>query len=162
MIYIRSRVEQTGAAIAAGGDEMNISVVERPYIFGSLPGKTPLWKPLISYILSGLPLFYPAGGTTCVTVHQVGQANSRGGCEGGNWQMLPIGGKNLTWVQLLEMSSQLVGKPKKVITLPTGLVKVAAGIVRLFLSIQGKESGLEPVSFSNLQTRNTFIDSEAP
>ena len=72
--YIRSRVEQTKAAFDAGQDEMSISVLELPYIFGSMPGRVPLWKPLIKDILSPFPLFYPAGGTTCVTVHQVAQA----------------------------------------------------------------------------------------
>lgn len=72
--YIRSRVEQTRAAFEAGQEEMSISVLELPYIFGSIPGRIPLWKPLLDYAFSPNLLFYPAGGTTCVTVHQVARA----------------------------------------------------------------------------------------
>lgn len=156
--YIRSRVEQARAAIDAGGNEMNVSVLELPYIFGSMPGKIPLWKPLVSYIKSSFPLFYPAGGTACVSVHQVAQA-IRGAVELGEpGKCYPIGGTNLTWVQLMEEISRLARKPKRVITLPTWLVKAGAWCLRLVHDLKGLESGLEPVAFIDLQTRNTFID----
>ena len=44
--YIRSRVEQEQAALAAAGSELNLSTLLLPYIFGSMPGRLPLWKPL--------------------------------------------------------------------------------------------------------------------
>ena len=43
--YIRSRVEQTRAALEAGGDAMGVITLELPYIFGVMPGRMPLWKP---------------------------------------------------------------------------------------------------------------------
>jgi dihydroflavonol-4-reductase len=156
--YIRSRVEQTRAAFDAGQEEMSISVLELPYIFGSMPCKVPLWKPLLDYIFSPFPLFYPAGGTTCITVHQVAQAICGAAENGMNGRCYPIGGKNLTWVQLLEKLCQLNGKPKKVITLPNWIVKIGAGFLAGIHSLKGLESGLAPVSFIDLQTRNTFID----
>jgi nucleoside-diphosphate-sugar epimerase len=45
--YIRSRVEQAAAAIEAGGEAMEICIIELPYIFGSMPGRVPLWLSLI-------------------------------------------------------------------------------------------------------------------
>ena len=158
--YIRSRVEQAKTAIAAGQDKMSISILELPYIFGSMPGRVPLWKPLIKYILSPFPLFYPAGGTTCVTVHQVAQAICGAVEHGKPGKCYPIGGENLTWVQLLGLIGKLGGRPKKVITLPKWLVKFGALILSLMHMLQGKESGLEPVAFIDLQTKETFIDSE--
>lgn len=156
--YIRSRVEQVKTAIEAGGNDMIVSILELPYIFGSMPGKTPLWKPLISYITSSFPLLYPAGGTACVSVTQVAQA-IRGAVEHGEpGGCYPIGGTNLTWIQLMEEISRLAGKPKRVITLPTWVVKVGAWCLKIVHEIKGLESGLEPVAFIDLQTRNTFID----
>lgn len=156
--YIRSRVEQEKAAFNAGGTEMAVSILELPYIFGSMPGKVPLWKPLIDYITSPLPVFYPAGGTACVSVTQVAQA-IRGAVEHGEHGVAyPIGGVNLTWVALLEEISNLAGKPKRVITLPDWLVKVSAWCLKWIHTIRGLESGLDPVAFMDLQTRNTFID----
>jgi hypothetical protein len=63
-------------------------------------------------------------------------------------------------VQLLGRISTLAGKSKKVITLPNGVVKAGAWLLRLSHTFKGRESGLEPVSFIDLQTRNTFIDLE--
>ena len=157
--YIRSRVEQARAAIEAGQEKMSISVLELPYIFGSIPNKAPLWKPLIRYILSPFPLFYPAGGTTCVSVQQVAQAICGAVERGQPGKCYPIGGTNLTWVQLLGLIGKLGGRPKKVITLPNWLVKTGAWFLSMDHLIKGKESGLEPIAFIDLQTRNTFIDS---
>jgi dihydroflavonol-4-reductase len=156
--YIRSRVEQTRAAIEAGGDELAVSVLELPYIFGSMPGRTPLWKPLIAYIQSGFPLFYPAGGTACVTVQQVAKA-IRGAVENGTaGERYPIGGTNLSWVELLGLLGQVTGKKKKVITLPTWIVKTGAWILKITHSLKGLESGLDLVEFIKLQTSFTYLD----
>jgi nucleoside-diphosphate-sugar epimerase len=156
--YIRSRVEQSNTAFEAGDETLSMSVLELPYIFGSMPGKTPLWKPLLKYVFSPFPLFYPAGGTTCVTVQQVAQAICGAVEHGQHRQCYPIGGKNLTWVQLLETMSELEGRHKKVITLPDWLVTIGAGLISLVHRMKGLESGLNPVEFVKLQTRNTFID----
>lgn len=158
--YIRSRVEQAAAAIEAGGNGMEVCILELPYIFGSMPGRVPLWKPLIKYILSPFPLLYPAGGTTCVTVQQVARAICGAVERGRAGVCYPIGGENLTWSQLLGRISTLAGNPKKVITLPNALVKAGARLLKLIHTLKGRESGLEPVRFIDLQTRNTFIDLE--
>mgnify|MGYP001323244732 FL=1 len=65
--YIRSRVEQIREALEEAGSDTAVSFLMLPYIFGSLPGKTPLWKPLIGYLNSISPwAFYPAGGSAMV------------------------------------------------------------------------------------------------
>ncbi len=156
--YIRSRVEQTREAQAAGGDELAVITLELPYIFGTMPGRKPLWVPLIRYAVSRMPLFYPRGGTTCVTVKQVAQAIAGAVEKGEADACYPIGGENLTWVQLLNRITRLAGKPKRVITLPDGLVRAGAAFLKAFHRLQGVESGLDPVQFINLQTAQTFID----
>ena len=118
--YIRSRVEQAAAAFEAGQDKMAISVLELPYIFGSMPGNTPLWKPLLDYVYSAFPLFYPAGGTTCVSVRQVAQAICGAVERGEPRTCYPIGGENLTWVQLLKSSGTSAGNPKRCLLYPNG------------------------------------------
>jgi dihydroflavonol-4-reductase len=158
--YIRSRVEQAKTAIEAGQDQMSVSILELPYIFGSMPGRVPLWKPLIKYICSPYPLFYPSGGTTCVTVHQVAQVICGAVESGKPGKCYPIGGENLTWAQLLGLIVNLGGKEKRVFTLPNFLVKFGALVLLIIHTIQGKESGLEPVTFIDLQTKKTFIDSK--
>lgn len=156
--YIRSRVEQTRAAQEAGGDALAVITLELPYIFGTMPGRMPLWKPLIRYVVSRMPLFYPRGGITCVTVHQVAQAIAGAVEKVKAGACYPIGGENLTWVELLTRITRLAGREKRVITLPDWLVTTGAALVKALHHLQGRESGLDPVRFINLQTATTFID----
>lgn len=156
--YIRSRVEQEEAAISAGGSEMEVMILELPYIFGSMPGRTPIWKPLIDYIRSTGILFYTRGGTNCITVEDVGAAIAGAVERGRGGQRYVIGGQNLTWVQLLGKLSRLTGKEKKVVTLPNGLVTVGTVFVKLIHWLEGKQSGLDPIQLVKLQTANTFFD----
>jgi dihydroflavonol-4-reductase len=156
--YIRSRVEQTRAAVQAAGNRLDVVTLELPYIFGTMPGRMPLWKPLVKYVASPFPLFYTRGGTTCVTVKQVAQAILGAVEHGQAGKCYPIGGENLTWGELLEKMAGFAGKRKRVITLPDGLVRNATRIVKLMHQVQRRESGLDPVEFVRLQTRETFID----
>ena len=159
--YIRSRVEQIREALEEAGSDMDVSFLMLPYIFGSLPGKTPLWKPLIGYLNSSLPwVFYPAGGSAMVTADEVGRAAVRAleaGRSGVEW---PIASDNLTWVEFLERIGKILGKPKQVITLPNWLLKPAMAGLELGYKLRGKESGLSMVPFVELQTRNAFLDTE--
>lgn len=156
--YIRSRVAQTRESEEAGCFELAVITLELPYIFGTMPGRMPLWKPLIKYAASNLPLYYPRGGTTCVTVKQVAQAICGAIERGEAGKQYPIGGENLTWEQLLQKFTRAAGKEKKVITLPDWLVTIGTSLVKLNHKRQGREGGLDPVSFVKLQTANTFID----
>lgn len=156
--YIRSRVEQTRAAREAGGGELAVVTLELPYIFGTMPGRKPLWVPLIRYAVSRMPLFYPRGGTTCVTVRQVAQAIAGAVERGEAGACYPIGGENLTWVQLLTRITRVAGREKRVITLPDWLLRVGAFLLKVTHWLQGVESGLDPVHFISLQTAETFID----
>ena len=159
--YIRSRVEQISEALEEAGDEMAVSFLMLPYIFGSLPGKTPLWKPLIGYLNSILPwAFYPAGGSAMVTADEVGRAAVRALEVGRSGEEWPIASDNLTWVEFLGRIGKILGKPKRVITLPNWLLKPAMAGVELGYKFKGKESGLSMVPFVDLQTRNAFLDTE--
>lgn len=158
--YIRSRVEQSAAALEAGGADMAVMTLELPYIFGVMPGRTPLWKPLVQYAASSFPLFYPRGGTTCVTVAQVAQAIAGAVEKGEPGARYPIGGENLTWTDLLSRVAKFARREKQVISIPSWLVICGAYFLKLIHKLQRRESGLDPVRFIKLQTANTFIDPE--
>jgi nucleoside-diphosphate-sugar epimerase len=158
--YIRSRVEQSAAALDAAGAQMAVITLELPYIFGVIPGRTPLWKPLVQYAASRFPLFYPRGGTTCVTVTQVAQAIAGALEKAEPGACYPIGGVNLTWTELLSRIAGYAGRKKWVITLPTWLVKTGARLLKMWHKLKGLESGLDPVHFIELQIAHTYIDAE--
>ena len=159
--YIRSRVEQIREALEEAGGGIAVSFLMLPYIFGSLPGKTPLWKPLIGYLNSSLPwAFYPAGGSAMVTAEEVGRAAVRALEAGKSGEEWPIASDNLTWVEFLGRIGKILAKSKRIITLPNWLLKPAMAAVELGYKLKGKESGLSMVPFVELQTRNAFLDTE--
>ena len=72
--YIKSRIDQEAAAMAFA-DDMDVAVPELPYIFGTQPGRKSVWVFLVENVMSMKKVtMYPKGGSTMVTVHQVGQA----------------------------------------------------------------------------------------
>lgn len=156
--YIRSRVEQANAALAAAGPELAPAILELPYIFGAMPGRLPLWAPLIRYIASPLPLVYPAGGTNMIAVGHVAEAIAGALERGQAGARYVIGDENLAWADWLGRLTRLVGREKRVITAPAAAVRGAARCVRLYHRLQGREGGLDPVAFVALQTADTFFD----
>ena len=156
--YIRSRKEQAQCALEAAMPALELLILELPYVFGSMPGRVPLWAPLIDYVRSPLPLFYSKGGTNAMAVKHVGEAVAGAAERGRGGERYVIGDENITWVDLLNRLSRLLGRRKRVITLPTALVREMMRAVRLYHRLHGKEAGLDPVEYTKIQTMNTFFD----
>jgi Nucleoside-diphosphate-sugar epimerases len=156
--YIRSRIEQEEAAIEAGGKEMAVCILELPYIFGSMPGRTPIWKPLLGYIQSAPVVFYTRGGTNCIAVEHIGEAIAGAVEQGAAGQSYVIGDENLTWVEMIKRLSRLSGREKTVVSMPNWISVVAGAFVKLLHRLQGREGGLDPVYLIKLQTALTFFD----
>ena len=96
--YIRSRIEQEEAALALADDKMSVAVLELPYIFGTQPGRKPVWVILIEQ-LSKMPMvtMYPKGGTAMLTVRQVAQTIVGAAELNKGANAYPISYYNLTW-----------------------------------------------------------------
>lgn len=156
--YIRSRKEQAQQCIDAAMPDLQLMILELPYIFGSMPGRTPLWKPLIDYINSSYPLFYMKGGTNMIAVEHVGEAIVGAVEKGKSGHSYTIGDENLTWVVFLERLLSILGKKKRIVILPTCMVRLMLRVVKLQHSLRGREGGLDPVKFAAIQTRNMFFD----
>lgn len=124
--YIRSRIDQEEAAMSFAGDGFDVAVLELPYIFGTQPGRKPVWVFLVENVMSMKSVtMYPRGGSTMVTVKQVGQAlagaieRNRGG------SCYPIGYYNMTWKEMLGIVHKHLGCPgKKVLTIPDWMYAV--------------------------------------
>jgi hypothetical protein len=51
---------------------MDVMVLELPYIFGAMPGRTPLWKDVFIERFFRAPVIcFPRGGTTMIHVRAV-------------------------------------------------------------------------------------------
>ena len=158
--YIRSRIDQEEMALSFADESFDVAVLELPYIFGTQPGRKPVWVFLVEQIRSMKKFtMYPKGGTTMVTVHQVGQALA-GALEynkGGN--TYPIGYYNMTWKEMLAIVHKHMGCPgKKVITIPNWMYAMGGKKIMKEQKAAGHEGGLHMVKFTDLQCSNLFID----
>ncbi len=155
--YIRARRDQARVALETAGD-LVVTVLELPYIFGAMPGRQPLWAPLVRYIDSPWPLFYTAGGTAMVTVERVAEAIA-GACEReGPSLCLPVADEAVSWRRFVETFSRIVGRHQKVVEVPAVFARIGAWFFLWFTRLQGKEHGLHPVRFIDVQTSETYID----
>lgn len=160
--YIRSRVDQANMALSFAGGGMDVSVLELPYIFGAQPGRKPVWVFLVEQIqkMKGAT-FYPGGGTTMVTVKQVGQCIAGALERGRGGKNYPIGYYNLTWKEMLTIMHRHMGlSGRKVITIPPFLYRQALKPVLREQEKKGIQSGLDLMGLVKIMTRKAFIDQE--
>jgi nucleoside-diphosphate-sugar epimerase len=157
--YIRSRVEQEKESLAIAGHDLDLAILELPYIFGYMPGKKPLWKPLVKYLHWPLPwVFYTRGGSAMVGVNRVAEAIVGALEQGKGGERYLIGDENLTWCEFLTRLAAAGGLNRKVLTLPNWIAQVGLWCVKIWHRIRGLEGGLDPTEFIKLQTRETFFD----
>jgi hypothetical protein len=106
-----------------------------------------------------LATMYPKGGTTMVTVKQVGQAMAGALDRTKGGQTWPIGYYNKKWTEFLGIVHKAMGYPnRKVITIPTWMLNMGIKSVEKKLRKPGAEGGLYMPKFSDIQAADTFID----
>ena len=158
--YIRARRDQEDLALSFADDDFDVAVLELPYIFGTQPGRKPVWVFLVENI-RGMPgvTMWPKGGSTMVTVKQVGQAIA-GGIErnkGGN--AYPIGYYNLTWKEMLKIVHKVMGMPnRKTVTIPDWMYAIGGLNIMRDYKKRGIDGGLHMVKFANIQCNWLYID----
>lgn len=157
--YIRSRIDQENTAMNYASDDFSVAVLELPYIFGTQPGRKPVWVFLVEMVLGSKgPTMYPPGGTAMVTVRQVGQAivGALLKTEGGRcW---PIGYYNMTWKEMLKIVHKYLSVPeKKVITIPKWMYALGSKSVVKEQEARGIQGGLDMIKFADVMCSNLFI-----
>lgn len=158
--YIRSRIDQEEMAFEYASEGMDVAVLELPYIFGAQKGRKPVWLFIAEMIrdTKGSKMYYPKGGTTMVTVRQVGECIAGALERTSGAKAYPVGWYNMTWKAWLEIFSKDMGMPKRVVTIPTFIFKIAARTMADDIANKGLESGLEMKEFVKLMTSEAFID----
>ncbi len=158
--YIRSRVDQENAAMAFADENFSVGVLEIPYVFGSQPGRKPVWMFLAEMIRNSRGnVMYPKGGSAMVTARQVGQALA-GALERTNGgKCWPVGYYNLTWKEMLAIMCRHMGCPeKKVTTIPGWMFTLGCRSVLRQQKKHGVEGGLYMPKLAAIQCSELFID----
>ena len=167
--YIRARMNQEEAVRKFVDDNFDAAVLELPYIFGTQPGRKPVWTVLIEQTagMDKLPFtMYPSGGTAMLTVRQVGEsiagAAEKLGNEYKGFYTWPIAMYNQTWKEFLRIvyDARGMGKNRKVISVPAWMMKMGMGKIIKEYKEKGIESGLDPKYLPYIMNLNLFIDNK--
>lgn len=158
--YIQSRIDQETVAFSFSDEKMEVMVLELPYIFGAQRGRKPVWSLYIDLLLPMKnSIYFPKGGTTMVTVRQVGECIAGALEKGRGKTAYPVGWENRTWPSLLKSVTTYMGFPEKnIVTIPTFLYTAFSFKMKNDYKKKGIQPGLDPVKFVKLMTSNLFID----
>lgn len=163
--YMKSRMMQEKVCQDAADENFSTCVLELPYIFGTQPGRKPVWVVLIEQIafMDKWPCtMYPKGGTAMLTCRQVGEVIA-GAAENKQGQRffeaIPIGMYNMNWKEFLAIVFEARGmKGRKVLTVAPWMMRMGMGKVIKDYEARGIDSGMDPMQLPDIMDYNLFID----
>ncbi|MBE6783038.1 MAG: NAD-dependent epimerase/dehydratase family protein [Ruminococcaceae bacterium] len=161
--YIRSRIDQEEVAFSFADENFDVAVLELPYIFGTQPGRKPVWVILIEQIkrMDSLPFtMYPGGGTAMLTVRQVGEVIVGAAEKSKGAKAWPISMYNQTWKEFLKIvyAARGMGEDRKIISVAPWMMRMGLGGVKKEYAEKGIESGIDVDGLADIMAINLFID----
>ncbi len=163
--YIRSRIDQEEVAFSFADENFDVAVLELPYIFGTQPGRKPVWVILIEQIkmMDKLPCtLYPAGGTAMLTVRQVGEVIVGAAEKSKGAKAWPISMYNMDWKKFLKIvyAARGMGNNRKIISVAPWMMRMGLGSVKKEYAAKGIESGIDVDGLADIMDLNLFIDTK--
>ena len=123
--YIKARVEQTRRAFALGDDSFSVAVLNIPYVFGTAPGKTPIWKSIFVDRFADSPkIYYGNGGTTVISAKKIAVLTAQALDFAVHGDELPIGSRDMKLKPLIEQLLSAANINKSVGILPNWLLSM--------------------------------------
>lgn len=158
--YPRTRLIQEELAMLEGGNEMDVMSLRLPYIFGTMPGRTPLWKMFIDQVRGKEVVNAPTGGTVMVTVQQVAEA-AVGAMEFGKHEgRYPIAAINMKFTEFYQHMVDVLGQQSTVVATPVEHIKPAMEQYDIATANAGLEHGIHLALSAEIQARDAFVDPE--
>ena len=142
--YIRCRVEQA-KILNEQKKNMEVVVLELPYIFGSMEARLPIWRDVFldRYVNGKKTVFFSKGGTTMISIDHIAEAGIGALEYGEDGARYPIGDQNKSFKWMLEYMAHCKGVKKKVVCPPTWLCVLGAKAIENKAHKQGLEGGLD-------------------
>lgn len=147
--YIRVRVEQGDALIKVGdggqaNGGMDVTVLELPYIFGSMPERTPLWKDVFLDRFAKMPaVMFPKGGTNMIHVNGIAEAVVAAAYYGPHGAKLPIGNEDRKYKYMINKMMEYVGATKRYLGVPCWMATIGGKMVWRDVHKAGRDCGLD-------------------
>ena len=141
--YIRCRVEQA-KLLNEQKKNMEVVVLELPYIFGSMEARVPIWRDVFldRYVNGHKTVFFSKGGTTMISIEHIAEAGIGALEYGKDGERYPIGDENRSFKWMLSYMSECKGVKKKVLLPPTWMCVMGAKAIQNKDKKKGLEGGL--------------------
>jgi len=165
--YIKVRVEQGDALIKVGGGVadggMDVVVLELPYIFGSMPGRTPLWKEVFLDRFAKMPaVMFPKGGTNMIHVYGIAEAVVAATYYGEHGDRLPVGNEDRKYEYMINKMMEDIGATKRYMGVPTWMATMGGKMVASGLKKTNQDSGLNyHYLMKDIQSRDLYMQDAA-
>lgn len=158
--YPRTRLLQEEVAILEGGPDMDVTTLRLPYIFGTMPGRMPLWQMFIDVVRSQPEVVAVAGGSTSsVTVGQVAQAAVGAMEKGEHGGRYAINEYDLTHEEFHRAVCEALGRdPAQVVVVPKEAALDAMAAYDARLAEAGLEHGIHLVDALEVSQRDEVTD----
>lgn len=161
--YFESRLAQEKVCKDACDDNFSCKVLELPYIFGTQPGRKPVWTILLEQIgfMDKWPMtMYPKGGTAMLTCRQVGEVIC-GAAERDvpGFEAFPIAMYNMKWNEFLKYvydARNMSGR--KILGVAPWMMKMGMVKVAKDYKNRGIDSGMDPFNLPDIMDIDLFID----
>lgn len=161
--YVRSRIDQENVAFSFADDNFDVSVLELPYIFGTQPGRKPVWVVILEKLKSmdKLPCtFYSKGGTAMLTVRQVGECIVGAAERNKGANAYPCCTCNMTWDEFLKIvyDARGMGKNRKIVGVPAWSFAIAGKFLEAGFKKRNVETGIKTDKLARIMDMNLYMD----
>jgi dihydroflavonol-4-reductase len=161
--YISSRIEQTEVAFEHAGANVDVAVLELPYIFGAAPGRGTLWGFYIDSLKNSRgKLSVHAGGSACITMNQVGLAAAHAAIYSTGHKCYPIGNQNLTYVEIFQLFAKALNISCEIVPQSPEFYREEAEQNVEKLKAAGMESAYDPIGLLDIEDHLLYIDPLPP
>ncbi|WP_062349983.1 NAD-dependent epimerase/dehydratase family protein [Bacillus kwashiorkori] len=159
--YPRTRLLQEEVAILEGEGAMDVMSLRLPYIFGTMPGRKPLWQMFLTQIQGKEFVPVLGGGTAMVTTQQVAEAAVGALQYGKHGAKYAICDTNMKHQEFFQIIAEVLGQNDTVVkVLPLEQMKSGYAARDEHATSQGKEHGIHVALTADIQNRDAYLNPE--
>ena len=157
--YIKSRVEQKVASLRYNSSGFEVVLLEIPYVFGTIPEKSPIKSMLDNQLKNKKSVYFPKGGTAAITQYQIAQAVEGAFLYGEGGKAYPIAGTNVKWKAFLAHLISLQGRSFDVLK-PVSRWRQSRELKKRMklLKKSQMDAGINLVKFAKFQDKKAYIN----
>lgn len=161
--YIKARVDQFDCAKALGDDNFKVAVINIPYVFGTAPGKEPIWRNVFVERFGQSPkIFYGSGGTTVISAKKIAVAVAQAVELAEHGDELAVGSRNMKFTPMIEQLLKEAKIDKPVGSLPSWLLSIFMKQQWKKAQKAGLDSGLDMRYLNkDILSRDFYVDFQA-